>query len=134
MRDVESVTGAMNTTPLSAIQEVLLNTKEGKKSKFAVELQEREENGKSRVRIDIWEVDERTLETDKIIGQSVHALTGDSSTPKGPIIQRDRQYPSPHLTFGEDMRSCNRSLKINSRQITGSGKSFIVLHQLAIVT
>ena len=47
-------TGAMNMTPLSAIQEVLLNKKEGKKSKFTVELEEREENGKSRVRIDIY--------------------------------------------------------------------------------
>ena len=45
--------GAMNTTPLSAIQEVLLNKKEEKKSKFTVEFEEREENGKSRVRIDI---------------------------------------------------------------------------------
>ena len=25
------------------------------------------------------------------------------------MIQRDRQYPSPHLTFGENMRSCDRS-------------------------
>ena len=43
--------GAMNTIPLSAIQEVLLNKKEGKKSNFPVEFKEREENGKSRVRI-----------------------------------------------------------------------------------
>ena len=54
----------MNTTPLSMIQEVLLNKKEGKKSKFTVEFEEREENGKSRVRIDIQEVDEKTPEND----------------------------------------------------------------------
>ena len=41
----------MNTTPLSVIQEVLLNKMEGKMSKFTVEFEEREENGKSRVRI-----------------------------------------------------------------------------------
>ena len=59
----------MNTTSLSVIQEVLLSKKEGKKSKFTVELEEREENGKSRVRIDIWEVDEQTPETNRTIGQ-----------------------------------------------------------------
>ena len=48
----------MNMIPLSAIQEVLLNKKEGKKPKFTVEFEEGKENGKSRVRIDIWEVDE----------------------------------------------------------------------------
>ena len=99
----------MNTTPLGTIQEVFLNKKEEKKSKFTVELEEREENGKSRVRIDIWVADEQTPETDRSIGQSVHALTKDSLTPKGPMTQRDRQYQSPHLMFGEDMRSCNRS-------------------------
>ena len=60
--------GAMNTTPLSMIQEVLLNKKEGKKSKFTVEFEEREEKGKSRVRIDIWEIDEKTPENDGTIG------------------------------------------------------------------
>ena len=93
-------TGAMNTTPLSAIQEVLRNKNEEKKSKFTVELEECEENGKSRVRIDIWEVDEKTPEIDGTIVQLVHAQTRDSSTPKGPMTQRNRQYPSPHLTFG----------------------------------
>ena len=70
--------GAMNTTPLSVIQEVLFNKKEGKKSKFTVEFKESEENGKSRVRIDIWEVDEKTPVNDGTIGQSVQALTRDS--------------------------------------------------------
>ena len=121
---------AMNTTSLSVIQEVLLNKKKGKKSKFTVELVERDENGKSRVRIDIWEVDEKTPEndgtigvsvseevdemtpeTDGTIGQSVHALTRDSSTPRVPMIQKERQYPSPRLTFGDDTRTFNRSLE-----------------------
>ena len=114
----------MNTTPLSAIQKVLLNKKEGKKSKFTVELEEREENGKSRVRIDIWVADEQTPETDRSIGQSVHALTRDSSTPNGPMIQRNRQYPSPHLTFKEDIRPCNRSPQNKSPPDDGLQEKF----------
>ena len=58
----------MNTTPLSVIQEVLLNKKEGKKSKFTVEFEERDGNRKSSVRIDIWEIDEKTPENDGTIG------------------------------------------------------------------
>ena len=42
------------------MQEVLLNKNESKKSKFTVELEEREINEKSRVRMDIWEVGEET--------------------------------------------------------------------------
>ena len=90
--------------PLSAIQEVLLNKKEGKKSKFTVELEEREENGKSRVRIDIWVADEQTPETDRSIGQSVHALTRDSSThgpdySKGPTLPVAPSYVRGRYAF-----------------------------------
>ena len=127
-------TGAMNTTPLSAIQEVLLNKKEGKKSKFTVELEEREENEKSRVRIDIREADEKTLENDGMIIQPVHAQTRDSSTPKGTVIERDQQYPSPILRSGKICVHVTGPLKIKPRQTTGPGKNLIVLHQFAIVT
>ena len=51
-------------------------------------------------------------------------LTRDFSTPKGPTIQRDRQYPSPHLTFGENMRSCDRSAQNTSPPDYGLREEF----------
>ena len=125
----------MNTTPLSAIQEVLLNKKEGKKSKFTVELEEHEENGKSRVRIDIWEVDEKTPEIYETVIQPVHAQTRDSSTPKGPVISKETDSTRhPILRSGKICVHLTGPRKIKPRQPKGPRKNFIVLHQLAIVT
>ena len=99
---------------------MLLNKNENKKSKFIVELEERGESGKSRVRIDIWKVDEETApKIDETINRLSHAQTSQSSTPKGQIIQRERQYPSPHLTFREDMPSVNQSIDNQSLQDYG---------------
>ena len=110
----------------------LMKTK--KKSKITVELEEGEENRKSQVCIDIWEVDEKTPETGGTIVRPVHAQTRESSTPKVLMIQKERQYPSPNLAFGEDMRSFNRSFENKSPQDYSPERSSIALRQLAIVT
>ena len=48
----------------------------------------------------------------KLMGPSdVHALTRDSSTPRVSMIQKERQYPSPRLTFGDDTCTFNRFLE-----------------------
>ena len=52
--------GETNTTPLSMLQDVLLNKNERKKSKLTVEWEERDESRKWRVLIDIWEIDAKT--------------------------------------------------------------------------
>ena len=86
---------AMNVTPLSVMQVVLLNKNKSKKSKFTVELEERKINGKSRIRIDIWEVDEETApKIDGAINRPNYAQARQPTTPKGRMIQRERQYPS----------------------------------------
>ena len=78
---------AMNVTPLSVMQEVLLNKNERKKSKFSVELEEREINGKSGVRIDIWEVDEETApKIDGAINRPNYAQARQPTTSKGQMI------------------------------------------------
>ena len=40
------------------------------------------------------------------------------------MTQSDRQYPSPHLTFGEDMRSCNRSTQDKNPSDFGPREEF----------